>query len=275
MDIIDAQLHAWLPDSDSYPWDRRKSAASQPGDRHVSAEDLLVMMQAVGVGAALLTSPAQYGDNHDYAFHSAARHGGRLGVVAPVSPTTPDVTRYVRAFRDRPGGVAIRLPASNRLSPLDPAYSPILRAAEQGGVPVFLGAPGYLAETRLLAEKHENVLFVIDHLGHPVADSGPQELDDLANLIALAACPNVAVKCTDAPRFARDPYPFADIWPSLREIIQAYSARRVMWGSDITRIQRYTYAEALGYMRYSGQLSEAELEYLLGGAIRELLHWPG
>jgi L-fuconolactonase len=275
MDIIDAQLHAWLPDSDSYPWDRRKSAGSQPGNRHVSAEDLLVMMQAVGVGAALLTSPAHYGDNHDYAFDSAARHGGRLGVVAPVSPATPNVTRYVRAFRDRPGGVAIRLPSSNRLSPLDPAYTPILRAAEQGGVPVFLGAPGYLTETRLLAGKHENVLFVIDHLGHPVADSGPQELDDLANLIALAACPNVAVKCTDAPRFARDPYPFADIWPSLREIIQAFGARRVMWGSDITRIQRYTYAEALGYMRYSEQLSETELEYLLGGAIRELLRWPG
>jgi L-fuconolactonase len=275
MDIIDAQLHAWLPDSDAYPWDPGKKARSQPADKHVSAEDLLAMMQAVGVSAALLTSPAWYGDNHDYAFDSAARYPGRFGVVAPVSPATPDVTRYVRAFRDRPGGVGIRLPSSNGRSPLDAEYAPILAAAQQGRVPVFLGAPGYLPEVRLLATRHENVLFIIDHLGHPVAPSGPQDLNDLANLLALAACPNVAIKCTDAPRFARDRYPFADIWPGLLEIIRTFGARRVMWGSDITRIRRYSYAEALGYIRYAGQLSGNELEYLLGGAIRDFLGWPG
>jgi predicted TIM-barrel fold metal-dependent hydrolase len=68
MDIIDAQLHAWLPDSDRYPWDRKKAAKGRLGDLYVSAEDLLIMMRAVGVSAALLTSPAQYGDNHEYAF---------------------------------------------------------------------------------------------------------------------------------------------------------------------------------------------------------------
>lgn len=270
MDIVDSQLHAWLPHSRKYPWAQSERAQALH-DEPVPAESLRSMMRAVGVTAALLTSPAQYGGDHSYAFDCAARYPEVFGVVGPVKPGGADVAEYVRTFRHKAGGIAIRLPPSNGLSPTDPAYDAILRAARDGDVPVFLGAPGWLPQAREVALRHSEVLFVLDHLGHPASG---RRLDDLDNLVALADCRNVVLKCVDAPRFSRHTYPFPDIWPMLDQIIGAFSPKRLLWGSDITRVDSYTYADAVGYMLHTDHLGAGEKRDILGGNLRRLLRWP-
>ena len=69
----------------------------------ITAERLIGMMDAIGVDAALLTSPSPYGNDHSYAFDAADRFPGRFGVVGPIKePESADVEDRVRAFKAEP-----------------------------------------------------------------------------------------------------------------------------------------------------------------------------
>ncbi|MCC7106431.1 MAG: amidohydrolase family protein, partial [Chloroflexi bacterium] len=93
-------------------------------------------------------------------------------------------------------------------------------------------------------------------------------------LLDLARYPNVVVKVTSAPSFSRDPYPFNDIHPFLRQIYDAFGARRMLWGTDITRL-RGTYSECLALFREAlGFLTSEDREWVLGQAAAVALNWP-
>jgi L-fuconolactonase len=239
--------------------------------RTITAEDLLVMMRAVGVDAALLTNPSVYGSNHAYSFAAAARYPTKFGVVGPVSPKTPGIETYVRTFRERAGGIGVRLvfPDASAGAPTDSDYSGIYRAAKLGCVPIFIAAPGQLPAVAEIARRNSDVTFVVDHFGH----SGPS-FDAVPELVNLAQFENVAIKCTSAPSFSREPYPFLDIWPVLEHVFEAFGLDRVMWGTDITRVEHYTYCEGLSYLRNSDRLTDAEKEVVLGASLRRVLRWP-
>ncbi len=158
------------------------------------------------------------------------------------------------------------------------------------GLPVFIQAAGRLLALAEIVGEQPGTIFILDHLGldqHPSAVSG-DPWQHLPDVLAMAAFPNVAVKATGVNTLAGTPYPFPDIWPGLRSVIDAFGADRVMWGSDFTRLRfapRSTtlgpragwfgsYAESLGYVRYAGQLSEEEREWLLSGTVRAITRWP-
>ena len=74
---------------------------------------------------------------------------------------------------------------------------------------------------------------------------------------------------------ARAPYPFPDLWGPIHKIVDAFGPDRVMWGSDITTCRDMnTYAEAVHYILYTDELSEADKEKILGGTLRAWLKWP-
>ena len=110
----------------------------------------------------------------------------------------------------------------------------------------------------------------------------PDPFEKWPALLGLAPFPNVAVKFCGAQLLSSEPYPHRDVWPRLHEVLDAFGVDRLMWASDFTRLRmvppgdpwRGTYAEALGFVRDSGELSDDELEALLGGTARRLLSWP-
>jgi L-fuconolactonase len=108
----------------------------------------------------------------------------------------------------------------------------------------------------------------------------PFEIEDdpfrlLPDLLALAANANVSVKLSALPTLARQPYPYADLWPHIHRIIHAFGAERVMWGSDWTRVvPEHTYRQQADYIRTSSELGPAEKRLVLGAAARRILRWP-
>ena len=113
----------------------------------------------------------------------------------------------------------------------------------------------------------------------------------LPGLLELAVHPNVAVKLCGAPSLSLQPYPFEDVWASVRQILDAFGASRVMWASDISHFQgrvgwalripgadqhytgKHSYAESLALYRDTDLLSQSEKELVLGGTVRRLLGW--
>ena len=282
MRVVDAQVHIWERDSDVWPWDPAFQTAVPAAvvrlfsEATVSAEQLITMMDATGVDAALLTSPGLYGDDHRYAQHAAARHPDRFGVVGPVTLETADVTTRIADCRDEAWGVGVRLilypDAVPRID--DDAYLPLFAAAERASVPVFLTAMGMLSEVGTVARRFPGLRLILDHLGLAMIGADADRLSMVPQVLALAPLENVALKCSRVPELARTPYPFADLWPQLHALIAAFGIERLMWGSDITAHGAASYAEALDYLRATEELSTGEKEWILGRSLRRVLDWP-
>jgi L-fuconolactonase len=257
--------------------DRSNNVYGRSETNPITADRMVGMMDAVGVGCGLLASSLIYGTDHSYAFAAAKQFPGRFGVVGPVTPDMPDLDECIARFRDTPAAVGVRVVVNPDREFLETEGARrIFALAEKAEVPTFV----WVVTTRLhaladIASSFPNLLLVIDHLGMRGAPDPADRLAKLPNLLALAKFDNVAVKCSGAAILSTQPYPFADLWPHLHQVIDAFGAERVMWGSDITQhMHHHTYAEAVDYMRRTDEISESEKELIMGQTARRLLRLP-
>jgi L-fuconolactonase len=277
--IIDAHVHVWEADSAKYRWE---SPSRVPPSFEAffrddfTPEQLIWMMDAVGVSGAILTSPLIYGSDHSYALDAARRYPDRFRVVAPVFPEAPDLDEQIVAMRDESLTVGVRVvcqPAKGE-SLADAAYHRICRAAQGCQLPLFLSPNGALSQVGELAESFPDLLLVLDHLGLLAPGTVAERWLMLPDLLDLARYSNVAVKCTAAPSLSEETYPFADLWPRLERVIAAFGPERLMWGTDITLYRRsLTYCEALDYLRRNEAISQSAKSWILGGTAKRLLPW--
>jgi predicted TIM-barrel fold metal-dependent hydrolase len=279
--VVDAQLHAWVPPSDRYPWDegyvgglpdwvRRQFEAAEE-----SGEKLVAMMDGAGVDCAILTSPTLYGADHSYAFDVAERFAGRFGVVGPLRPEAEHLEARIRTFRDRAHGIGVRVVVWPGAGVDDEGHRRIFATAEVAGVPVFVTAMGMLRDLPAIARDYPGLQIVVDHLGVATIDPDADRVAMLRDLLPLSEYANVVVKCTSAPELSQEAYPFADLWPHLHPVIDAFGAGRVMWGTDYTQHRHeLEYAEAVDYMRETGELAAAEKEMVMGRTAQNLFGFP-
>lgn len=286
MDLIDAQIH---------PVIGRKALEGLSGERLIAASaDLAVAsLDAVGVRAAnvnwrdlelLKGHVERYPDR--FVAVPAAISLSLDGRFDPVVTHADPPDEYVARIAESPGFVGIRMGISyGRLIDLYRAgvHEPYYAAAEKHGVPVFITLFDYAAEFEPTIRAHSKLRFIIDHVGLPTPPSGSTPgkpikggahlFAGLPGVIALARYPNVAVKFTAVPSLSAEPYPFADVWPHMRKLIDAFGADRMMWGSDFTRcVSLHSYRESVDFFVLTDQLSETEKEAM---ASKTFLDWVG
>jgi predicted TIM-barrel fold metal-dependent hydrolase len=97
---------------------------------------------------------------------------------------------------------------------------------------------------------------------------------DLADLLALARHPNVAVKVSAVPRFSSHAYPYRNLHPYVRRIYDAFGPRRMLWGTDLSRL-RSSYRQAVTmFTEEMPFFSAADLEWIMGRSAYAWLDWP-
>jgi L-fuconolactonase len=142
---------------------------------------------------------------------------------------------------------------------------------------VCLYPPLLLGELRSLLRRVPGLRLAIDHLGvrqPPLLPADANWQDELPGLLALADETNVYVKVSGMHDLAREPYPFPDLVDPLRRIVDAFGVERLMWGSDWTRsASSLGYGQTVSYLLEMGDLSQAQLDRLLGGTLREYFGW--
>lgn len=260
MSLIDAQLH---------------TSADQP--EHRPAPELVAMMDAVGIEIAILVQLSALGTDNDYLLAAADSFPDRFAVVGALDPQAEDQDELLGRWRALPHTVGIRVPAAAptaREALAGGGFDAQLSAAERLGIPVCVFAPGQFPVLRRIAAERPQLTLVLDHLGLPAPpgmDPGPEPFASLSELLALAELPNVAVKCSGSAALSAEPYPFADLWPHLHALLEAFGVGRVMWGSDATRVASlHTYRDAVNQFTETAELSAEEKEALLGGTARKL-----
>jgi L-fuconolactonase len=290
MRIIDAQIHDagpfwdWLGESDDI-------------QHRIMGEVMIGYLDALGVDSVVLF-PGGHDPHADWLCRQLPE---RFTYVPHVSPDDDDVEAVVVDAKDNPGIAGLRALIG---WPLDGAevrrldageWDMVFATCERHQVPVFLFITGWLESAARVAERFPKLPLIIDHLGlrqppMDVPDNPPFERLHL--LSDLARFPNVNVKLCGLPAMSKEAFPYRDVNPALRAIVDAFGAERLMWASDTTRFRgrigigrfqnpttledyqgKHTYAESLLFIRENEVLSPAEKAAILGGTAARVLNW--
>ena len=272
--VIDSQVHTYEANTLSRPWH------DVPGfwPPHVTGDEMVAAMDAVGVDGAIIVSPfTMYRYDASYAVQVQRAHPGRFGLVKPLDPADPAAAEVVAHWKGTPGAVGVRLFVGADLDPQDPGVTRIARAAADCGLPVNLQCWGTLAAVAALVDRHPQTRFVIDHLGmvQPFGPPVPATAwSELRQVLEMARRPNVALKVSGACTLSREPFPFPDIWEPLARVFDAWGFERCLWGSDWTRAMALlNYRDAVDAFRLNERLGDSERALLMGGACAKVYDW--
>jgi L-fuconolactonase len=289
--IIDAQVHVWYSDRPSRPWDpsyrvtyREKQSFLQHAGQTNSPEMAKAEMAEAGVDAALLTSLGIYGWDIEHELEAAETDPGVFQVVGVADHLSRDVKAHIAASAER-GLRGVRL-----LELRDPAriarheFDSVLEACSDLGLIVVL--PMVHPLNRALCElfrRFRDVFFLFNHLATgyapPILGFRPSDpFEHLGAVLELAEVKNVGLKLSGAPALSTDPYPFRDIWNPVVEIVRAYGADRIAWGSDYTRTAGlHSYWQGVHYLQEIPELADEEKQLLYAGTVIQRTGWrpPG
>lgn len=242
--------------------------------------DAVAAMRDAGVTAAVIVTSAVYGYDNSYSFDAVTAFPDKFAVIARIDPDPTGLDERLEALRHQPGFRGVRISLTNDLLRQRwraGEYLPLLQAVEAADVPLCIFPAGLLAELPKVVARHSGLRFVIDHLGlgaPPEIPATEPPFAELPLLLALSKFRNVAVKLTAVPALSKEAYPFRDVWPHVRGVIDAFGPDRIMWGSDFTRTRSlHSYRDAVRYLDQIG-LSPSEKELVFGATLRAYLRWP-
>ena len=275
MPTIDVQVHAYERNHPSRPW-----VGHIAGPDHVTGDEMVAAMDAVGVNGAILVSPfSLYRYDASYALEVHGAHPERFRLVKPVDTTNVGVADVISDWAATKGTVGIRVFLNQETSPdpADPGVNRTLAAAAKSSVPVNLAASVRLDQVAGLASRNPDTVLVVDHLGlqqpfHPPAPAEPWA--NLSKVLALAGHPNIRIKISGACTLSHEPYPYNDIWDPVLKVIDTFGIDRCMWGTDWTRAtELLTYEQGVESFRATKRLSDSDRSKLMGGTLEKVYKW--
>jgi L-fuconolactonase len=215
-------------------------------------ESLLDEMGRAGVDKAILVQIGGMYDN-SYLIECARRFPGRFSLVAMVDTDSPDAPKRLEELRAE-GVEGIRLGPTVRSPGSDPMA--IWRQAAELGMVVSCQGSEVEAfaspELENVIKELPNLNIVIEHLGGGGQDTAPPH-NAYRKVLSLAQYPNTYMKVpglgelSERPMPFRHPFPFENIPPLIEMALEAFGAKRLMWGSDFPPVagRREGYGNAL------------------------------
>jgi predicted TIM-barrel fold metal-dependent hydrolase len=275
--IVDAQVHIWANSTPARPWPADGFGREHSAEA-LSADALIVRMDEAGVDRAIIVPPSWEGERNDLALDAARRWPDRFAVMGRLDHGDPANAARLKDWKKQPGMLGIRVTfGAARFKQMlsEGRFDWFWPAAEKAGIPLMVSPPGLLPEVDRIAERHPGLKLIIDHLAVPGA-LGVRDAEAFARLDALyplAKRPNVAVKATALPCITSDPYPFRNLHPHVKRVVETFGPERVFWGTDISRLPcSYRQAVTL-FTEELPFLSEADKTLIMGKGVCDWLGW--
>jgi predicted TIM-barrel fold metal-dependent hydrolase len=276
--IIDSGVHVWLPEGPDRPWMPGRTAhLPEP----LTYEKFAAMMDDAGVSAAILVPPSWEGERIDYSLEAAQKFPDRFAVMGRFPINQPAERERLETWRQQQGMLGVRLTLHHewdRAWMSDGTSDWFWPAAERLGIPVMLNAPYTHKEIGEVAARHPRLRIILDHLGARTTQKDDALRPQVESTARLAEHPNIHVKLTLVPVFSTAPYPYLNIQPSIRRLLEAYGPRRCFWGTDASAMLQRTscsYAQCVElFTEHMDFLSKADLEWVMGRGLAECLEWP-
>jgi predicted TIM-barrel fold metal-dependent hydrolase len=277
MIITDSGLHVWQAPTPEKPWNVAKAHLKEP----MSYEDLRVRMKEAGVDRAILVPPSFAGAYPEYSLEAAAKYPEQFAVMSPIPLNKPEGRKVLENLVGQPGVLGVRLTFHHEYDESwirDGTADWFWPVAEKMNIPVMMNAPSIHKDVGEVAERHPNLRLILDHMGRQKGMKDEKLGAGLAPTIELAKYPNVFVKLTSTPSCSSEGYPYRNIHPHLKHLIEVFGPRRCFWGTDLSAMLSRTkcsYRQAVTmFTEEMDFLSKEDLEYVMGRGLAECLPWP-
>lgn len=279
--IVDSHCHAWR----IWPYDSAAPGATHQGNM----DQLLYEMDANEVDAALVVC-AQIGaggsansDNNGYVSHAAASCSDRVFFAVDVDSVW-SATYHTAGAAERLRAAAVRYPSAvgftHYLGETDDGWlasadgrSFFAAAEELGLIASISAAPVWQQSLQLIARAHPDLVVMVHHLGG-LAVTAQDYAEDVRAVLSGAENENVFVKISGfhyATERAWD-FPYREAWPIVGDLVAAYGAERLLWGSDYpASLGKVTYRQSLEMVRSQlPLLTIQQRNEILGGTARRV-----
>jgi len=273
-DWIDAHVHVWTPDLEKYPLSSGfKKSDMQPAS--FIPEELFAHSQPSGVKRVVLIQMSYYQYDNRYMLDVIKAYPGVFSGVGIVDYQAADVADKMKELKQ--GGVrGFRIyPAAGEAAKWveDMGMAKMWLTAQKENLAICpLINPTDLPFIQKLCQKYPDTTVVIDHFAR-IGISGQVDPQQLAQLCALAKFPNVHVKTSAFYALGKKKAPYTDLLPMIRQVVDAYSPKRLMWASDCPfQVEGgHTYASSIELIRDRADfLSASDKEEMLRGTAERL-----
>jgi predicted TIM-barrel fold metal-dependent hydrolase len=267
MQIIDAQIHLWDREVDVVPPHRRKP---------FGLDEAMREMDIAGVHGAILHPPSWDPGSLELALNAAKRFPERFAILGRIDPTADDKLAQLSRWLSAPGVLGLRytfLKPHEKTWLDDGTMDWLWPEAERLGIPIALLADGHLHHVDRIATAHPQLKLIVDHFGVRRGNVDEAAFASLPEVLALARHANVAVKITGGPQYVSDSYPFAGLTPYYQSIHGAFGARRMFWGTDITRMPCSWSDCVTAFTKHQDWLSDDDMAMVMGDGIARWLNW--
>jgi predicted TIM-barrel fold metal-dependent hydrolase len=238
--LIDAHLHVW----------DRSAAGKDPGPFPVGyspqsqapVELFLDYMDEAGVQRAVFVQPWFHHWDNSYIAGCLQRFPDRFRGVCVIDPRGPAAPAALRRWRGE-GFTGIRLRPLREGE--DPQPGPWLATddtmplweaiAETNTIACVMHGKMELSRLHPLLGRFPSMRVVIDHLNNPVPQDGVAQPIFQA-VLDLARFPKVFVKLSGFHHWCTDRYPYRSALPYIQAAVDAFGAKRCMWGSDFPHV---------------------------------------
>ena len=267
MNFIDAHSHIWTPDTKAYPLGPgyRRFSMDPPS---FTVEELQANMKAVGVNRVVLIQMSFYGYDNSYMLDAIREHKGSFSGVAVIDQDQPRVDLEMRKMKGQ-GVRGFRIYPKNQTVDqwLDhPAMHAMWKTAAKEDLAMccLIDADALPAIDRM-CRRYPDTTVVIDHFAR-IGVTGEIKPAEIKALTDLARHKNAYVKISAYYALGKKTPPYHDLGPMIRQLLDAYGRKRLMWASDapFQVVKGHTYKASIDLIK-SGLdfLDKDDREWLL------------
>ena len=275
--IVDTHVHIWGIDPPRYPIGPTAPGWNSEPDEPATADELIADMDANEVDYSVIVQTSWSTWDNGYVADSVVRFPDRFIGHGMIDPQDRDNADQVRYWMQKRGLVGFRfhpmyypdeqilLTAQN-----DPMWEEL---AGSGAVVQFHMRPTDAVQVAEIARRFPRLKLLIDHMGYPDLQEGAQVF---APIVELARFANVHVKISDVKGRSKEEFPFADIHPFIRQLLDAFGADRSLWGTGYpghhrTKHNWLSLADELRLVREGLPfLDDRQRQRILGGTAAEV-----
>ena len=273
---IDAHNHFWDYSKEQYPWMGPQHA---PIAQDFGPSHLQPLLAAASLRGSIAVQARQSLEETEALLALAEAHPATiLGVVGWVELCAPPaaLAKQLDALASRPALKGVRHVVHDEEDDafmLRPAFRAGIGALAARGLAYdLLIFPKHLPAALALVAEFPAQRFMVDHIAKPriPPGGGPPDAAWLAGMRALAAHPNVHCKLSGmvTEHAAGAGWAAADFYPYLDALLEAFGARRLVYGSDWpVCLLAASYAGQHGIVAgwAAARLSEEEAAGVMGG----------
>lgn len=261
--VIDTHMHVWAEAGSRYPFPHPYQPDFKEPPTGGTLEMLIADMDAHGCTHSVLVQVIYHGWDNAYVADCVKKHPDRLKAHGLIDPTDPKVADELE-FWVKEHGLA-----GMRFSPLyyadgkhggdawlnaDETHGLWKRAEELGAVFNFFITPPQLPKLEKMVKAHPEVPVILDHFSQ--LDLGQADPEPhIRLLLGMAKYPRVYVKVSELASVSKSKtYPFADAYPMVQRVYEAFGPDRLLFGTGYpgdarAHYKRPTLAEEIDLIR--------------------------